>query len=416
VAERQDAPDSADRRPTPLASLAGQRGLPRWFGVAHRLLSRLPAGRLDLALPDGRVFRFEGARPGPVARLDVHETRLFARLAREGELGFAEAYLDFWWDSPDLQALLDVVIADQEWVDRAHPLADLLRALRRIGHWLRGNSRAQARRNIAAHYDLGNDFYARWLDETMTYSSALFATEADSLETAQRRKYARICDAIGAREGAHLLEIGCGWGGFAEYAARERGVRVTGLTISREQHDFARRRAFEAGLAERVEIVLRDYRDERGRYDGIASIEMIEAVGERYWPVYFRTLRDRLKPGSLAAVQAITVADSLWPTYRRTVDFVQKYIFPGGMLLAPSEIARQAEAAGLAIIGQKTFGDSYSRTLRHWHRRFEAAWPEIAPMGFDERFRRMWRFYLTACAASFRAGDTDVAQVTLRPV
>jgi cyclopropane-fatty-acyl-phospholipid synthase len=394
-------------------ALGGEAGLPRWFATSFSMLEGLQTGRLDLALPDGRVFRIEGARPGPAARLDIRNAGLFARVAREGELGFGEAYLDGWWDTPDLLALLDVILSNHEWVERAHPLSGLLGAYRRLHHWLRRNSRAQARRNIAAHYDLGNAFYACWLDETMTYSAALFEDPGEELAVAQRRKYDRICERIGVREGACVLEIGCGWGGFAAHSAR-RGAHVTGLTISREQHDFARRRIFEAGLAERVEIVLRDYRDERGRYDGIASIEMIEAVGERYWPGYFDVVHDRLRPGGAAALQAITVSDALWPTYRRTADFIQTYIFPGGMLLSPGRLRAEAGRAGLAIDETFAFGPSYSLTLRGWLARFDAAWPEIATMGFDDRFRRMWRFYLAACAASFKSGQTDVAQVTLR--
>jgi cyclopropane-fatty-acyl-phospholipid synthase len=399
--------------PRVLTSVAGERDLPRWFGASFDLLRGIRRGRLDLALPDGRVFRIQGPEPGPAARLDVRDAGLFARVARDGEVGFGEAYLDVWWDTPDLMALLDVVLSNHDWVERSHPLSGLLGAYRRVNHWLKRNSRAQARRNIATHYDLGNAFYARWLDETMTYSSALFADPGEDLAVAQRRKYDRICDRIGVRDGVQVLEIGCGWGGFAEHAA-SRGARVTALTISREQHDHARRRIFEAGLAERVEIALRDYRDERGLYDGIASIEMIEAVGERYWPAYFATLRERLHPGGAAAVQAITVSDALWPSYRRTVDFIQTHIFPGGMLLSPGQIRQEALRAGLAIEDVRAFGESYSLTLRHWLRRFDAAWDEIAPMGFDARFHRMWRFYLAACAASFGAGQTDVAQVTFR--
>jgi cyclopropane-fatty-acyl-phospholipid synthase len=344
----------------------------------------------------------------------VRHPKLFSRVAREGELGFCEAYLDGWWDTPDLQALLDVLLSNSGWVNRDHPAAGLVRTWQRFNHWLNRNTKSQARRNIAAHYDLGNAFYARWLDETMTYSSALFESAAESLAAAQTRKYASVCDRIGVAPDAHLLEIGCGWGGFAEYAATERGAKITGLTISREQHDFARARVQAAGLNDRVEIVMRDYRDERGVYDGVASIEMFEAVGEKYWPAYFATVRDRLKPGAQATIQVITIPDSMFPTYRRTVDFIQKYIFPGGMLPSPEVLRAQIERAGLTPMGSLTFGESYSETLRRWHSAFNAAWTDIQPLGFDERFRRMWTFYLTSCAACFRTGTTDVAQVTMR--
>jgi cyclopropane-fatty-acyl-phospholipid synthase len=392
----------------------GQRDLPRWFQAAFSVLRGLGAGSVDIALPDGRVFRVEGNAPGPLARLDVYNPALFKRLAQDGELGFCEAYLDGWWDTPDLQTLLDVLMTSPNWVERSHPLAALMRAGQRFVHWLNSNTKAQAKKNISCHYDLGNDFYGRWLDETMTYSSALFENAAEDLSTAQRRKYASVLDRIGAAPGQHLLEIGCGWGGFAEFAARERGARVTGLTISREQHDFASRRIFEAGLSDRVQIVMRDYRDERDSYDGVASIEMFEAVGEKYWPAYFDTVCARLKPGAQATIQVITVPDSLFPTYRRTVDFVQKYIFPGGMLPSPGALRAQIERAGLGLVGSVEFGESYSQTLRRWHADFNARWGEIQALGFDERFRRMWNLYLTACAASFHTGTTDVAQVTMR--
>ena len=395
-------------------STRGQRDLPRWFSTSFALLQGIRTGSVDVELPDGRVFRAEGPEQGPAARLAIRDARVFARVAREGELGFCEAYLDGWWDTPDLQALLNVILSNKNWVDRTHPLAALLRASQRFMHWLNANTRSQAKKNIAHHYDLGNGFYGHWLDETMTYSSALFDQESEDLSAAQRRKYASVLDRIGAGEGHHLLEIGCGWGGFAEYAAGERGVKVTGLTISRQQHDFAQRRIQAAGLGERVAIELRDYRDERGAYDGIASIEMFEAVGEKYWPAYFDTVRDRLKPGAKATIQVITIPDSLFPTYRKTVDFIQKYIFPGGMLPSPAALQAEILRAGLKPVGSLEFGQSYSETLRRWHAAFNAAWAEIQPLGFDERFRRMWNLYLTSCAASFRTGTTDVAQVTMR--
>jgi cyclopropane-fatty-acyl-phospholipid synthase len=287
----------------------------------------------------------------------------------------------------------------------------------RLRHILNGNSRRQARKNIAYHYDLGNDFYRLWLDDTMTYSSALFRSGQESLEAAQTAKYASMVDRIGAQPGDHVLEIGCGWGGFAEYAAGQRGLKVTGLTISQAQHDYAVDRIERAGLSDRVEIKLQDYRDEKGRYDGIASIEMFEAVGEKYWPVYFDTVRERLKPGKRATLQIITLQDKRFEVYRKGVDFIQKYIFPGGMLPSPTALKAEVRKAGLAIVGSFEFGESYSQTLRRWHDTFNARWDEVAGLGFDQRFRRMWNFYLTSCAGSFHHGNCDVTQITVeRPV
>lgn len=395
-----------------ITTLKGQKNLPPWFAASFEVLRGIELGRIDIALPDGRVFRVEGGE-GPTARLDVRHPDLFTRVAREGELGFCEAYLDGWWDTPDLQVLLDVLLSSKNWVRRNHPLAMLVRFYHGARHWMNRNTKDQARKNISYHYDLGNRFYGQWLDETMTYSSAIFEHPAEELAQAQRRKYASVCDRIGVTPGTEVLEIGCGWGGFAEFAAKERGAKVRGLTISREQHDFAKERMFRQGLAERVEIVMRDYRDETDRFDGVASIEMFEAVGEKYWPVYFGAVRDRLRPGAKATLQVITVADSLFPTYRKTVDFIQKYIFPGGMLPSPSALRAEIERAGLGFVGSVEFGQSYSETLRRWHAAFENAWEEIRPLGFDERFRRMWVLYLTSCAAAFKGGTTDVTQVTM---
>jgi len=395
-------------------SLISMDGAPRWFHTVFSIVGAIHTGALTFVMPDGREYRAQGENPGPEGVVVVRDPRLFWRMIRDGELGFAEAYMDRWWDTPDLQAVLDAALINNDTVARGFGGRTLTRLVERLRHLMNRNTRRGSARNISRHYDLGNDFYAKWLDESMTYSSALFQRPDESLPQAQRNKYAAICDRMGARPGDHLLEIGCGWGGFAEYAAGERGARVTGLTISREQHDFARRRVFEAGLAERVEIVMRDYRDERGNYDGVASIEMFEAVGEKYWPVYFDTVRERLKPGSQATLQIITIADKWFDGYREGADFIQKYIFPGGFLPCPSALKAQTGRAGLEWVESHEFGQSYSDTLRRWRTKFNGAWAEIAPMGFDERFKRMWNFYLAVCASCFLAETTDVTQVTLR--
>jgi cyclopropane-fatty-acyl-phospholipid synthase len=322
--------------------------------------------------------------------------------------------MDGWWSTPDLQAFMDLIHDDNEPMLSGFPGMSLVRAFERMRFWLQSNSRRQARRNIAHHYDLGNSFYELWLDETMTYSSAIFSSGQESLDAAQTAKYASMVDQIGAQPGDHVLEIGCGWGGFAEYAARDRGLRVTGLTISREQFDYATARVASAGLSDLVDIKLQDYRDETGRYDGIASIEMFEAVGEKYWSTYFNAVRNRLKPGKAATLQVITVEDTRFESYRKEVDFIQKYIFPGGILPSPSVLRREVEAAGLNVLGSIEFGDSYSQTLRRWSDTFNQRWEEVSQLGFDDRFRRMWEFYLTSCAASFRTGICDVTQITIR--
>jgi cyclopropane-fatty-acyl-phospholipid synthase len=397
-----------------LTETGGQGNLPRYFTAVFDRARSLGAGRLDLVLPDGRRFRAEAPRPGPAAEVHVHDADVFARLLREGDLGFCDAYLDGSWTSPDLQAFLDLMQMPEnnEMTDTFLGLA-IVRAWERLRFRLQANTRRRAKANIAAHYDLGNDFYRLWLDDSMTYSSALFRSGQESLEKAQEQKYESMVDRMGAREGDHVLEIGCGWGGFAEYAAGKRGLRVTGLTISQAQYDYSVERIRRAGLSDRVEFRLQDYRDEKGHYDGIASIEMFEAVGEKYWPVYFGAVRDRLKPGRNATLQIITVPDDRFVTYRKTVDFIQKYIFPGGMLPSPAALAQEIAAAGLALKGHIEFGESYSQTLRRWHDTFNAHWPEVRALGFDDRFRRMWNFYLTSCAGAFHGGNCDVTQITV---
>lgn len=394
-------------------STRGEKDLPRYFQSVVRVASQLQNGQLDFVLPDGRRFRTTGRNPGPSAELQILDEDVFSRLIREGDLGFCEAYVEGGWDTPDLQAFMDLVHADNEALFDGFPGMGLVRAYEKARFWLRRNSRAQARRNISAHYDLGNAFYGLWLDPSMTYSSAYFKTGDEVLETAQEKKYANLLDMLDVKPGDHILEVGCGWGGFAEYAARERGLRVTGLTISREQHDYATSRIAAQGLSDRVDIQMRDYRDETGTYDGIASIEMFEAVGEAYWPVYFDTLRARLKPGAKAGLQIITVQDKRWEVYRRGVDFIQKYIFPGGMLPSPTALRAEVAKAGLEIAASVEFAESYSRTLREWHDSFNDRWDEVRALGFDDRFRRMWNLYLTSCAATFHSGNCDVTQIAV---
>jgi len=328
-------------------------------------------------------------------------------------LGFCDAYLEGQWSTPDLQAFMDYIHADNDEVFDSFPGQKVVQLYERFRFWMQGNSKIQARKNISYHYDLGNDFYGLWLDNTMTYSSAIFKTGEESLENAQIAKYASMVDQMGVQAGGHVLEIGCGWGGFAEYAAKERGLNVTCLTISEEQFKYAQDRISAAGLQDLVTFKLQDYRDETGVYDGIASIEMFEAVGEKYWPSYFETLHDRLKPGAQATLQIITVRNDRFEIYRKSVDFIQKYIFPGGMLPSPAVLHQQAEKAGLYVVKSIEFGESYSQTLRRWHDTFNDKWDQVVEMGFDDRFRRMWNFYLTSCAATFHYGNCDVTQITI---
>ena len=397
-----------------LESVQGQKNLPRYFAPVFEAAQKMQNGILDFKLPDGRTFRARAKGAGPVAVINVHDPDVFSRLIREGDLGFSEAYIDGGWSTPDLQAFMDLIHADNDELYDGFRGIAFVRAFEKFRFWLQSNSKRQAKKNISHHYDLGNDFYGEWLDDTMTYSSAKFDTGQESLENAQIAKYASMVDLMGVKPGDHVLEIGCGWGGFAEYAAKERGLKVTGLTISNEQLVYAQDRMKRLGLEDQVELKLQDYRDEQGLYDGIASIEMFEAVGERYWPTYFNVVRERLKPGARATLQIITIQDKRYEVYRKGVDFIQKYIFPGGMLPSPTVLRQHVENAGLSVSGSIEFGESYSQTLRRWYDEFNDRWDAIKTMGFDDRFRRMWNFYLCSCAATFHSGNCDVTQITVK--
>jgi cyclopropane-fatty-acyl-phospholipid synthase len=381
--------------------------------LALRIAARLRCGELTIELPGGARHRFRGSAPGPAGHLVLHREDALRRLLTDGGAGFAEAYLEGDWDSPDLARLLELLARNEGAYAELYYGRGWLGRLARLRHFLRPNSRRGSRRNIHAHYDLGNRFYELWLDRSMTYSAALFPDPQAPLEEAQRTKYRRLAERLQLQEGHRLLEIGCGWGAFAELAAREFGSHVTAITISKAQHAFAAARIQAAGLAERVEVRLQDYRDVVGRFDRIASIEMFEAVGERYWPVFFGRMRELLAPSGLAGLQVITIADRHFEAYRRSADFIQRHVFPGGMLPSPAALGAQIARAGLREIAPFTFGRHYACTLAGWQQRFQARWPEIQRQGFDERFKRVWEYYLAYCEAGFRIGYTDVRQVTL---
>ena len=386
-------------------------GLPLEVKLALKVATKLAIGQLTVVLPDGRSLVFRGAQPGPQATLIVNDHRFARRILRDGDIGVAEGFLYGDWTSPDLSAFLELFCVNADQVNGYLMAKPLYRAFQNLKHWLNRNTKKGARRNIQAHYDLGNAFYEQWLDPSMTYSSALFDGKTSDLQAAQERKYEALARAAGFQTGEHVLEIGCGWGGFATYAAKEIGCRVTGLTISPAQLELAKRRVFEAGLAEKVTLKLQDYRDERGAYDRIASIEMFEAVGEKWWPAFFGQVRDRLKPGGTAGVQVITIQDRFFESYRRETDFIQRYVFPGGMLPSPTALRTASTAAGLSVTGERIFGVDYADTLVKWRESFRAAWPTIQTLGFDEKFRRIWEYYLAYCEAGFRSGNIDVRQV-----
>ncbi|WP_372425596.1 class I SAM-dependent methyltransferase [Salinarimonas chemoclinalis] len=374
---------------------------------------RMETGRLTIVVPDGRTLAFGGTRPGPEAAMAIRDARLARRVLLAGEIGFGEAYRDGLFDTPDLGALLTLLAANRPERGRIVEDPAPLRLLRRLHEATRRNTRAGARRNVAEHYDLGEAFYAAWLDAGMTYSSAIFATGTETLEAAQAHKHRLLARATGIGPGDRVLEIGCGFGSFALWAAREIGCRVTALTISRAQHDRAARAVAEAGLGERIDLRFEDYRDVRGTYDRIVSIEMFEAVGEAYWDAFYEAMKARLRPGGRAGLQLITIRDDRYEAYRRRVDFIRRHVFPGGMLPSDAIVAGLSERHGLPIVADASYAADYARTLRDWRGRFAAARPRIEGLGFDARFQRLWTYYLAYCEVGFATRNTDVRQVVL---
>jgi len=377
------------------------------------VLRNIRAGVLEVTLPDGSTHRFEGADPGPEADLIIHHPAALAQIMRDGKMGFCEAFMTGGVSSTRLAELIELAVLQNAYVEDKLRYSRVKTWLRLIYHQLRANTRAGSRKNISFHYDLGNSFYAKWLDPTMTYSAAIFEDGSQDLAHAQQAKYRRLAELADIRAGHHVLEIGCGWGGFAEFVARQYKARVTGITISREQFEYATRRIKAAGLDDLVKIVLKDYRDLDQSYDRIVSIEMFEAVGEAYWPTYFETLSRCLARGGKAALQVITIDDAVFHDYRREPDFIQRYIFPGGMLPSMPALAEPIRNAGFRMEAADGFGQHYARTLNAWRERFLAAWPELDGKGFDTRFKRMWELYLAYCEGGFRAGSIDVKQMLL---
>lgn len=383
-------------------------------GSGRRMLSWEPAGSIMLELPNGQRVRFgvQSAAHEPVLKLNNYG--VIAKSLRRGGIGFAEAYIDGDFDCSDLTGVFRFFVQNRDRLDDTGGLLFKARLPDRIAHRIRRNSLKGSRRNISEHYDLGNDFYRLWLDEGMNYSSGLYRNESECLEDAQSAKIDLVLDALELAGRERVLEIGCGWGGLARRIVEAKGASIVGLTLSHEQLAFARDQARAAGVAEKCDFRLQDYRNASGLYDRIVSVEMIEAVGEENWPHYFQTLRDRLKPGGSAVIQAITMEERRFEKYRRKADFIQRYIFPGGMLLTETVIATHADRAGMTFERVENFGQSYALTLREWRRRFEEAWPQVEALGFGETFRRKWLYYLAYCEAGFLDEVIDVGVYRLR--
>jgi len=380
--------------------------------LIRKLLGALECGELSLETPGAKQFVLEGNRPGPRAQVIVHSWRLLARLAFGWDIGFAEAYMAGEWSSPNLLAVLELAARNEAMATKLNMLRNPRLGLR-FRHALNRNTPSGSRRNIAAHYDLGNEFYAQWLDADLTYSAGLFSRADQTLEEAQRAKIDRVLDLLHLNGGEDVLEIGCGWGGLVERLLDRHNAAVTAVTLSVEQVAYAQCR-LRASIEEgRCDLRLQDYRDVRGTFDRIVSIEMLEAVGEAYWPIYFSRLRSLLRPDGIALLQVITISEDRSESYRRRPDFVQKYIFPGGMLPTTVAIEREAAKAGLQLVSKEFFGEGYARTLADWSVRFQHAWPKIKRLGFDERFKRMWDYYLAYCQVGFETGAVNVGLYAL---
>jgi cyclopropane-fatty-acyl-phospholipid synthase len=378
------------------------------------LLTRLKIGTLTVHAPDGN-FQVFGTHEAPFAALHIHRWEMCAEVLKSGDIGFAEGYMAGDWDTPDLAALLRLLIANRTQIEGAIYGHWLGRLAYRIKHLLNRNNRTNSRKNIHAHYDLGNAFYELWLDGTMNYSSAWFEGDhTQDMADAQKAKVRRALRMVNAQSGDRVLEIGCGWGALAESATTEFGAHITGVTLSTEQLAFAQARMQAHGVEPQADLRLQDYRDiSDGPYDAVCSIEMIEAVGQAYWPTYFQTVSRLLKPGGRACIQSITIDDALFDRYVNSTDFIQQYIFPGGCLPSPSEFRRQAQAAGLQVVDELNFGPDYAETLRRWRERFMAQLDTVRTLKFDERFIRLWAFYLAYCEAAFDEANIDVVQFTL---
>lgn len=399
-------------QPDALIALERRSVLPSAARHVCRLLERIEHGWLLMTLPNGEMLSF--GHQGEPVEMQVKDWSVFERVIARGDIGLGEAWFEGLWDCDQLTRVLTLFAMNREALESAVHGNLLSLALARLRHLARANTRSGSRRNIMAHYDLGNDFYALWLDRTMTYSSALFdGNPQRDLAAAQHAKYERIARVLRLQREQPVIEIGCGWGGFAEVAARDFGAQVHGVTLSPAQLEWAQARAQRGGFADRVTFELRDYRDLRGQVDRIVSIEMLEAVGERWWPTYFRKLGGLLRVGGEAVVQTISIADELFPRYRRGTDFIQQYVFPGGMLPSPSVFTRQAEKAGLKVQQNFRFGLDYALTLARWRDSVSAHSDALRALGFDPRFQRLWHFYLAYCEAGFRAGSIDVHQFHL---
>ena len=378
-----------------------------------KMLERLDCGRLNLTLPNEETLVFRGKQTGIEAHLHIKNWSAVNKILQSGDIGVAECYRDGWIDSNNMLDVLLLALANEDALDKALYGNFLGTILYRMRHWLNRNTKANSQKNIHAHYDIGNDFYKLWLDESMTYSSAYFANNNTNLKSAQYAKYDRLLQQLNVKAGDHILEIGCGWGAFAEYAATQYGCFVTGISLSKEQLAYANARIKDSPVADKIHFKYCDYRDLKGTYDAIVSVEMLEAVGEEWWPTYFNKVATCLRQGGKAAIQTITIANHRFEDYRRKTDFIQQYIFLGGMLPSPQKLMHHSQAAHLKVDDYFDFGLDYAHTLKQWREKFDSQLTAIRQQGFDEAFIKIWRFYYWYCEAGFLTQRTSVCHLVL---
>ncbi|UXT91542.1 SAM-dependent methyltransferase [Agrobacterium pusense] len=403
--------DNLSELPVQNTRVSGRMGLGTW--LITRLLNNIQRGRLRITLPGGGTIEKSGTSEGIDAILVLHNWRAIRRLFVNGDIGFAEGFIENDWSTPDLTALIRFAAQNRDAFTKSMRGSLPMRLINRLAHGLNANTRRGSRRNIEAHYDLGNEFYRQWLDPSMLYSSAIFDLMTPTLEAAQQKKLERIAEKLQLTGNKDVLEIGCGWGALAIHLATQHNANVTGITLSPSQLSWAENAAEKADKADRIKLKLQDYRDVKGQFDNIVSVEMFEAVGEAYWPSYFGTLKRCLKPGGRAVLQIISIEENRFDRYRRKADFIQKYVFPGGFLPSDSALEKAVGQAGLKLTEQELFGQSYALTLAEWRQRFHARWQTISLLGFDERFRRMWEYYLCYCEAGFAEGTINVGLYTI---
>lgn len=403
--------DNLSELPVQNTRVSGRMGLGTW--LITRLLNNIHRGRLRITLPGGGTIEKSGTSEGIDAVLVLHNWRAIRRLFVNGDIGFAEGFIENDWSTPDLTALIRLAAQNRDAFTKSMCGSLPMRLINRLAHGLNANTRRGSRRNIEAHYDLGNEFYRQWLDPSMLYSSAIFDLMTPTLEAAQQRKLERIAEKLQLTGNKDVLEIGCGWGALAIHLATQHNANVTGITLSPSQLRWAENAAEKTDKADRIKLKLQDYRDVKGQFDNIVSVEMFEAVGEAYWPSYFGTLKRCLTPGGRAVLQIISIEENRFDRYRRKVDFIQKYVFPGGFLPSDSALEKAVGQAGLKLTEKELFGQSYALTLAEWRQRFHARWQTISLLGFDERFRRMWEYYLCYCEAGFAEGTINVGLYTI---